>query len=132
MNKLKIIIAGTIIVGIMAGGVVIEGKYNKDIKIKDKIYSGAEYRALRKEIAQKASEDNLDVNSFQIYIEMLNKEMKACKSDAYNKKCEKCKEKNKDNLEVCKNKCKYKMYPYNSKQDIRDLLLKFDKFGCPK
>jgi putative cell wall-binding protein len=82
MDKVKKIIAGTIIAGSMVGGVVLEDVYYKDIKVAKKMYSGSEYRQLRKEIGEKASKNNsqniMDYSEFQLYVEVLNIEKDKC------------------------------------------------------
>lgn len=104
MNKTKKAIAGTLIAASMAGGVAIEDIYHKDIKIAKKMYSGKEYRQLKKDIGNKGSKNELDWNGLQIYVDVLNIE---------------------------KDKCGGKIYPVNNKQDIRNQVKKFDELGCP-
>ena len=107
MDKLKKTMAGIGAIAVVAGSIVAEDVYHKDIYLKanDKMYSGMEYRQERKAIGSRASADNLDFDGLQLYIEILNRE---------------------------KDRCDNKMYPINSKQDIRDQVKKFDKNGCPR
>ena len=105
MKKINKLIAGILATAIASGGLVIEDTYNKDISLMDKMYSGAEYRVIREEIGNRGSADNLDWEGLQLYVEILNRE---------------------------KDKCGGKIYPIENKQDIRNLLKRFDSEGCPE
>lgn len=135
MNKLKTITAGILIAGTIAGGVVIDDRLIDKVELKalKKTMTKYEYRELRQKVANIALTDRLecvnmetgeilcDINAKrknskegslniawqnqQLYLEMLNKEAKECGD---------------------------KMYPFKNKEDIRNLLKRFDEEGCPK
>lgn len=107
MNKSKKTVIGLIIASAIAsGGIVIEDTYNKDIKLAGQMYSGAEYRAVRKGVADKASRNAFnEYEEIQLYVELLTKE---------------------------KDKCGGRMYEFNSKEDLRGMLKRFDEEGCPE
>ena len=107
MNKSKKTVIGLIIASALAsGGIVIEDTYNKDIDLMGKMYSGAEYRAVRKGVADKASKNAFnEYEEIQLYVELLAKE---------------------------KDKCGARIYEFSSKQDLRKMLKRFDEEGCPK
>ena len=114
MSVIKKAIAGIATVATIStaliGGGIVEDRYNKDIKIVDKMYSGKEYRTLKKnigELADKNSESNGNMNYYQVkqYADILNIENK---------------------------KCNGKTYQIETKKDIVGMLKKYNDRGCPK
>lgn len=106
VEKLKKFIAGVGLVVIASAGALTGDYYlTEDIDLMGEKFTKNEYNQIKKEIGKKGSEDNLDYNGLQLYVAVLNIE---------------------------KEKCGGKMYPIINKQDIRDLVKKFDNQGCPK
>ena len=105
MKTTNKIISLIIAAAIAGGGLVAEDQFNKDIQLAGEVYSASEYRVIRTEIADRASRDAFnEYAEIQLYAELLNIE---------------------------KENCKGKLYPFESHQDIRNMLKRFDEEGCP-
>ena len=101
-DKIK---AGILATALLGSGAVIDDTVIKRVQLESQDpMTKYEYRQLRENIGNKGSADDLDWNGLQLYVEVLNKE---------------------------KDKCNGDMYLVNNKQDIRDLVKKFDEKGCP-
>ena len=110
MNKTKSIIAGTALVASIAiGGVAGEYHLHHDIELRGEMLTGYDYRIKRADVADRAiRQEETSFNGQwelqQDYIAMLNIEME---------------------------KCNNRVYPFNSSEDVRGLLKRFDESGCP-
>ena len=134
MNKLKTIIAGTLIAGTAGGGLIIDDRLIDSVELKSikKTLTKYEYRELRGKIADTASKDRLECFNAEtgeylcdIAVKRKNKEEGSLNKSWQNQQLYV------EMLNIEKDKCKNKIFPYSSKEDIRNLLKRFDE-RCPK
>ena len=105
----KSIIAGTALVASIAVGGVAEDRLHRDVAVRGEMLTGYDYRAKRAEVADRAiRQEETSFNEqwelYQDYVAMLNIE---------------------------KNKCNNRVYPFSSSEEVRGLLKRFDESGCP-